>query len=128
MEEARMMVEVSTGEAVDKKTILEIKMERVEDESKLHNIREEYMSLNKILVCHKIPSNLVKKLKEINEELWDIEDQIRDKERRSEFDADFVALARSVYFTNDRRAEVKREINEETGSRFVEEKDYQDYQ
>ncbi len=123
-----MMVEVSTGEAVDKKTILEIKMERVEDESKLHNIREEYMSLNKILVCHKIPSNLVKKLKEINEELWDIEDQIRDKERRSEFDADFVALARSVYFTNDRRAEVKREINEETGSRFVEEKDYQDYQ
>ena len=67
-------------------------------------------------------------MKEINEELWDIEDQIRDKERRSEFDADFVALARSVYFTNDRRAEIKRKINEETGSKIVEEKDYQDYQ
>lgn len=124
-------VEISIGEFFDKITILEIKRERIHDDEKLENITKELDALNALL--QKLPfsradvQNEVDELKSINEKLWVIEDDIRDKEAAKEFDQQFVELARSVYFTNDRRSEVKRTINIKLGSNFVEEKSYEEY-
>jgi len=124
-------IEISIGEFWDKITILQIKADRIKDEDKLVNITKE---LNQ-LVDHweksshneiKINEEL-KKLRRFNEQLWEIEDDIRDKEQAQEFDNVFVELARSVYFTNDKRAEVKKEINKKMGSSLVEEKSYKEY-
>lgn len=124
-------VEISIGEFFDKITILEIKQERIKDMAKLENINKELDSLNRLL--QELPfsradvSDEVAELKTINEKLWVIEDDIREKESRKSFDQDFVELARAVYFTNDRRSEVKRDINLKLGSEFVEEKSYEEY-
>ena len=124
-------VEISIGEFFDKITILEIKKERIHDEEKLANITRELDALNALL--EQLPFSRgdvrdeVDELKSINEKLWVIEDDIRDKESEKAFDQQFVELARSVYFTNDRRSEVKRAINLKLGSNFIEEKSYEEY-
>lgn len=124
-------IEISIGEFFDKITILEIKKERIHDEAKLVNINKELDALNDLL--EKLPfsrADIQKEfdeLKAINEKLWVIEDDIRDKESAKEFDDAFIELARSVYFTNDKRSDVKREINLKLGSDFIEEKSYEEY-
>ena len=124
-----MKIEISIGELVDKITILSIKLERVKDEVKLKNIKTEYNTLNNYLNATIISkdSKEYKDLKYVNEKLWEIEDKIRIKEREGEFDDEFIQLARSVYFENDVRAEIKRKINLLTGSELIEEKEYVDY-
>ena len=125
-------LEISIGEFFDKLTILEIKKEQISDESKLANVNNELDALNTLL--DSLPfsrvdvENEVNELKAINEKLWVIEDDIRDKESAKLFDQKFIKLARSVYFTNDRRSEVKRDINIKLGSDFIEEKSYEEYQ
>jgi hypothetical protein len=126
-----VLVEIAPGELVDKLTILEIKIERMTDPIKLHNVRLEYTQLSAVCDAGVPPSDgladLRVRLKEINARLWTIEDDIRDLERRKDFGAGFVALARSVYRTNDERALVKRQINEHLNSPIVEEKSYAAY-
>ena len=122
---------LSVGELLDKISILQIKAERIDDPSKVKNINKELdvlMSLwNDSPYSDTNLSSEINELKNINEALWDIEDKIRDKERNQVFDKDFIELARSVYFTNDKRAEIKRIINGKTGSELIEEKSYSDY-
>lgn len=125
-----MKVEISDGELLDKISILQIKSERITDENKLKNIRTEYEELTKIgskLLEDSQVYTLYSKVKEVNETLWDLEDDIRMKEKAKLFDEEFIRLAREIYRTNDRRAEVKKEINLLTGSLFVEEKSYEQY-
>jgi len=125
-----MKVEISDGELLDKISILQIKLERILDESKLNNIRTEYTALTEIgvkLLEDEQVSVLYNKVKEVNETLWDLEDDIRMKEKAKAFDEEFIRLAREIYRTNDRRAEAKKEINLLTGSLFVEEKSYEQY-
>jgi hypothetical protein len=123
-----MKIEVSNGEIVDKLTIIEIKLKHIKDSDKLKNLQVEYEVLNKA-VEQIIDKNhpYYQELLTINQELWDIEDHIRDLERKKDFGDDFIQTARSVYFTNDRRSEVKRKINEMTGSKLIEEKSYEKY-
>ena len=122
---------VSFGELIDKVTILEIKAERIGDAAKVANVRRELELLNATWAAHPAAatdiSELRAALKIVNERLWVIEDDIRIKEKRQEFDEVFIRLARSVYFENDERARIKRAINERLGSTLVEEKSYQDY-
>jgi hypothetical protein len=125
-----MNIEVSHGEIVDKLTILQIKKENITDPSKLDNIVKEYDYLlsvveNDLGISTLSPEYL--ELLSVNKELWVIEDDIRDKERIKEFDDDFIKLARAVYYTNDVRAKIKKEINLKYSSGFVEEKSYQSY-
>lgn len=124
----RLLVEIAAGELIDKLTILEIKRERIADPEARANIETEYAMLDAVRV-RELPASetleaLTAELRAINEKLWQIEDDIRLCESDGLFDADFVALARSVYRTNDRRAEVKRQINDLLGSRLFEEKSY----
>ncbi len=124
-------VPLSTGEVLDKITILEIKSERISDAGKLENIHNELSQLQPLVAGPPFDSDelkvLIAELKSINEELWVIEDDIREQERESNFGEVFIALARAVYVTNDRRADVKKRINLATGSDLVEEKSYEDY-
>ncbi len=124
-------VEISPGELVDKITILEIKLERIDDPAKLKNIELELNILNQARAEAMPPSagldGLTAGLKEINGELWEIEDDIRERERDRDFGPAFVELARAVYHSNDKRADLKRRINELLGSRLVEEKSYAAY-
>ena len=124
-------VEISYGEFLDKLSILEIKSERIRDPAKLENINRELGLLRDLWAADPkaaidIQSEWVQ-MKSINEKLWDIEDDIRDRERARCFDEEFIRLARAVYYTNDERAEVKRRLNEKLGSALVEEKSYADY-
>ena len=124
-----MKIEVSIGEIVDKLSILQIKKDNITDEVKLENINKEYVYLHEIVFSQlKINYNDdYSKLLDVNKSLWIIEDKLRDKERDKSFDDDFIQLARSVYVTNDKRAEIKKEINITYGSLFVEEKSYSNY-
>jgi len=126
-----ILVPVSPGEMLDKITILEIKSERMSDPEKLANVRVELALLKETwaqaVQADEVVRRLHDALKEINEKLWEIEDDIRDKERVREFDQRFIELARSVYFTNDRRSQIKKELNLHLGSQIIEEKSYQDY-
>jgi hypothetical protein len=127
-----MKIEVSNGELLDKISILELKMLKIEDEDKLVNIKKEFETLNPLCVklFEKFGSQLQNhylELARINGLLWDIEDWIRDCEREKRFDEEFIQLARSVYVTNDQRSEVKKIINVITNSGLVEEKSYKDY-
>ena len=123
-----MKIEVSIGEIVDKLSILQIKTEFIKDEEKLNNVKKEYDYLYDIVFNEmKIEQSDFFDMVSINQELWKIEDDIRDKERAKEFDDEFIRLARAVYVTNDKRAEVKKVINIKYGSLFVEEKSYQKY-
>ena len=125
-------VELAYGELLDKVTILQIKSERITDKSKLANVNKELALLNKLWEQDKKSSVDIAKefsaLKEINEKIWDIEDGIREKERVKEFDEEFIELARSVYYSNDKRAEIKRAINLKLGSELIEEKSYSEYE
>ena len=125
-----MNIEVSHGEIVDKLTILQIKKENIKDPSKLDNIVKEYDYLFSIVeddlgILTSSPEYL--ELLSINKDLWVIEDDIREKERQKQFDDEFVKLARDVYYTNDVRAKIKKEINLKYSSGFIEEKSYSQY-
>ena len=128
---SEILVPVSFGELLDKVAILQIKSERMSDEAKLANVRNELDALEKTWAAHPASAQdiaaLRADLKAVNERLWVIEDDIRLKEKAQAFDAGFVELARSVYFQNDIRARVKKDINLALGSAYVEEKSYQDY-
>ena len=124
-------VEVAPGELIDKITILEIKLERIEDADKLANVKLDWETLSAARDAAIEPTEdlerLSAELKQANERLWQIEDDIRERERNEDFGDAFVELARSVYKTNDSRARLKREINELLGSRLIEEKSYASY-
>ena len=121
-------IAISIGEWIDKLTILEIKLVAILERDKLDNVRREYETLLAAapqgLLADAGVAQLRDRLKAVNGELWAIEDEIRVKERAHAFDADFIVLARRVYVTNDRRAELKREINKIARSDLVEEKSY----
>jgi hypothetical protein len=123
-----MKIEVSNGEIIDKLTIIQIKLERIHDKAKRINLQNEYDELFKVSSAIISTSDvLYKSLYEVNCELWDIEDHIRDLERNKDFGADFIATARAVYIKNDRRSELKRDINIKTSSDLMEEKSYEKY-
>ncbi len=122
---------VSYGELLDKIAILQIKSERMNDPAKVANVRRELEALDASWTAHPAShqdiSGLRAQLKAVNERLWVIEDDIRICEKRQDFGAEFIRLARAVYFENDERARIKRDINLALGSALVEEKSYQDY-
>ena len=123
-------IPVSLGELVDKISILHIKNKNIKDDKKLKLIREELELLNSILNDHIKKDDIKEHLNvliEINSELWVIEDDIRDCERNKKFDEKFITLARSVYITNDKRSEIKLDINKKFGSKIVEVKSYEEY-
>ena len=124
-----MKVEISLGELVDKVSILAIKLKKIKNPDKLKNIQKEYDMLSSSMQDAGIDtaSEEFNQLEQINLKLWEIEDQIRLKEAAKAFDPEFIELARSVYFTNDDRAAVKKTINLKYGSDLVEEKEYVDY-
>ena len=124
-------VPVSPGELLDKITILRIKSSRMRDASKLANVRTELEALEQLwnaspYAAVDVTSD-IGALLAVNERLWAIEDDIRDKERAQTFDADFVRLARAVYIENDERAAIKRRLNVKLGSSLIEEKSYAEY-
>ena len=124
-----MKVDISLGELVDKATILSIKLQKIKNERKLANIRKEFEILKASMETTGIStdSEEFKRLQAVNLALWDIEDKIRLKEAKKEFDDDFIQLARSVYHQNDLRFELKTKINRTRGSELMEEKEYVDY-
>ncbi len=123
---------MSVGELLDKITILEIKSVEINDVDKLKNINYELELLNKTWMETGLKSpetdELQQKLKEVNQRLWQIEDDIRIYEKNKDFGDEFVQLARSVYYQNDERADLKKQINMVTGSDLVEEKSYESYE
>ena len=124
-------VPISWGELFDKITILEIKLENLREVNALKNVKLEhdqlYIIYNRNFSENENAKSLITDLKIINQKLWDIEDKIRDKERNQTFDEGFIQLARKVYFTNDERSRIKRNINEIFGSELIEEKSYAQY-
>ena len=121
---------ISLGELVDKISILIIKQKNITDETKLDHVKKELDFLQKTLmnyVQHEEINNYLESLININSKLWNIEDDIRECERKKLFDQTFIDLARSVYFTNDERAKVKNDINKTFGSELVEVKSYEEY-
>ena len=127
----KILVEVSAGELLDKISILEIKLEKIQDPEKLKYINDEYKILKKQLNLNinkdnKI-DNLFKSLKEINYKLWVIEDDKRKCEKNKNFGENFIKLSRDVHFLNDKRAMIKLSINDYTGSKIKEIKEYTDY-
>ena len=127
----KILVEVSVGELLDKISILEIKLEKIQDPEKLKYINDEYKILKKQLNLNinkdnKI-DNLFKSLKEINYKLWIIEDDKRKCEKDKNFGESFIKLSRDVHFLNDKRAMIKLSINDYTGSKIKEIKEYTDY-
>ena len=128
----KISIPVSAGELLDKISILEIKKERIQDSDKKRNVSMELNLLRKVLmeseieetICPKILDHLCQQLKKVNEELWEVEDKLRLLEKENDFSLDFVNFARSVYRLNDERAQLKRKINELSGSQIVEEKSY----
>jgi hypothetical protein len=126
-----ILIPVSWGELLDKITILDIKLQRIENAAKLENVQKERNALLATLATHPtLPpaaEALVKELRTINEKLWDIEDELRTLERAKDFGGRFVSLARGVYHNNDQRSDVKKRINTLLGSELFEEKSYQPY-
>ena len=126
-----ILVPVSPGEMLDKITILRIKSARMTDAIKLQNVRLELQLLEQTWresgADESLVADDIAQLQRVNEQLWDIEDRIRDKELAQSFDAEFIELARAVYVTNDERAALKKRINTALGSRIVEEKSYKPY-
>lgn len=124
-------IPISWGELLDKITILQIKLENLISQEALNNVAWELKQLQSIFFqsCPKAikPKELELELKKINQQLWDIEDKIRDKEKHKSFDDEFIQLARSVYITNEERSRIKRRINETFGSDLIEEKSYAEY-
>ncbi|MGA0951863.1 MAG: DUF6165 family protein [Candidatus Puniceispirillaceae bacterium] len=127
----QLQVPVSVGEVLDKITILQIKLAHISDAAKRANIQNELDALLPLVAGDAFTTDqiqgLMAELKSVNEALWDIEDDIREKEAAKSFDDEFIRLARAVYVTNDKRAEIKKQINLATGSALVEEKSYESY-
>ena len=127
----QLQVPVSVGEVLDKITILQIKLANISNAAKRTNIQNELDALLPLVAGDAFTTDqmqaLMTELKSVNEALWDIEDDIREKEAAKSFDAEFIRLARAVYITNDKRAEIKKQINLATGSALVEEKSYESY-
>ena len=127
----QLQVPVSVGEVLDKITILQIKLAHISDANKRVNIQYELDALLPLVAGDVFTTvemqGLMAELKSVNEALWDIEDDIREKEAAKSFDAEFIKLARAVYVTNDKRAEIKKQINLATGSTLIEEKSYESY-
>ena len=127
----QLQVPVSVGEVLDKITILQIKLAHISDAAKRVNIQNELDALLPLVAGDAFATDqmqgLMAELKAVNEALWDIEDDIREKEAVKSFDAEFIRLARAVYMTNDKRAEIKKQINLATGSALIEEKSYESY-
>ena len=125
------LIPISWGELFDKITILQIKIENLQENNALKNVKTEYDQLYKIYNSNFLEDEKAKllmvSLTQINKKLWDIEDKIRDKERIKKFDEEFIELARNVYFTNDKRSKIKRDINKTFGSTIIEEKSYSKY-
>jgi len=126
-----VLVPLSPGELLDKITILRIKVARIQDAAKLANVKLELSLLEQTwkdsgAAVHDVARD-ERALENVNERLWDIEDRIRDKEARQTFDREFIDLARAVYICNDERAEIKKRVNLQLGSRLVEEKSYKQY-
>ncbi len=125
-----IQVPISPGELLDKITILRIKAARIQDAAKLANVKLELSLLEKTWTAAGASADVSadeRALHAVNERLWDIEDRIRDKEAHQTFDRDFIELARSVYVCNDERAAIKKRINQQLGSRLIEEKSYKQY-
>ena len=122
-----MNINVSIGEVVDKWTILSIKALNITDKDKLVNIFKERTYLNTVIEPDILHDPLTDQLLVVNKSLWNVEDRLRDCERNKTFDDHFVQLARSVYILNEKRANIKKDINMKYGSEFVEEKSYQPY-
>ena len=124
-------IPVSVGELIDKITILEIKNKKIKDIKKLSNIKLELKLLNEFFKKKKLNTGLIKKLKDylynVNLKLWNVEDKLRDHEYKNKFNQNFVKLARKVYFLNDKRSKIKKDINENIGSKIIEEKSYKKY-
>ncbi len=125
-----ILIEASIGELLDKLTILAIKKERIADEQKLVHIDKEFSALSEKagqFLESKEVAEIFEELKKVNSDLWTIEDDLREMESRKDFGPEFVEKARSVYFTNDRRFELKNRINLATGSSIREQKGYKKY-
>ena len=125
-----MQVEISIGELFDKLTILEIKIDKINDPAKLENVTKEWNALNEksmdilSIFADSVLFKKIDQLKNVNEELWWVEDSIRENEKKQIFDKEFVELARAVYKLNDERSEIKKQINLLTKSNIIEEKSY----
>jgi hypothetical protein len=128
-----LLIPASVGELIDKITILEIKQQRIPDAAKLHNIARELSALMQVVDQQQLGypagplAELGRELSAVNQQLWGIEDDIRECERQADFGPRFIELARAVYHRNDERAAIKRRINEQCGSELVEEKSYAAY-
>jgi len=131
MQMSNLKVPISLGELIDKITILRIKSNKINSNEAQKNIRSELEKLEDILNTKISINNNLKnfeiKLSKINQSLWDIEDQLREKEREKKFDEKFISLARMVYYKNDERAKIKKMINKSFGSELIEEKSYTQY-
>jgi hypothetical protein len=125
-----MKIEVSHGEVIDKLSILSIKLDKIKDKDKLKNISKEHSKLLSIAknLLSELPMNLYTDLYTVNSQLWEVEDQLRMMEKHKEFGEEFIKAARSVYYLNDKRSEIKRAIEHATGSPIAEEKSYEKYQ
>ena len=127
----KILTEISAGELLDKISILEIKLEKIKDKNDLFEINKEYKVLKEVKNLNIKSTNeieqLFKEIKVVNLKLWNIEDKIRICEKNKDFGQEFIKLARSVYINNDKRAKIKSEINNETGSNIKEIKQYTDY-
>jgi len=123
----KILVPISLGELYDKISILEIKLANMDSPEKIVNVVNEYKQLREIAEKYPIDEDLYKQLRDINQKIWDIEDGIRVEERNKDYAEDFVEFARGVYFTNDKRAAIKKDINLKYGSEIVEEKSYEKY-
>jgi hypothetical protein len=125
-----MKIEVSNGEILDKISILAIKKSKIQDKAKLENVYHEYETLlpyfDQIVNIQQL-GDIYWQLSAVNTELWDVEDKLRELEKSRTFNTEFIELARSVYYLNDRRAELKKDINVLSGSDLIEEKSYSDY-
>ena len=122
-----MLIEVSIGEVLDKMSILTIKLNKIEDTDKLRNVSKELSYLTTNIDKDILNDDLYTELCGVNLRLWEIEDEIRECERKGQFNLEFIRLARAVYHRNDERAEIKKKINLKYGSQFVEEKSYAKY-
>lgn len=122
-----MNIEISIGEALDKLSILGIKMEKIKDEDKLENVSKEYYMFLDLVDEDMLEDELYDQLKYVNRRLWEIEDEIRVCEKHGDFNLNFIRLARAVYHRNDERAALKRQINLKYNSSLIEEKHYQAY-
>ena len=117
-----MKIEVSNGEIVDKLTILELKRQNAQTQEQARHIGEELEYLQPIVESMDIPTDILTQLREVNKKLWEVEDMLREYERKSNFNGQFITFARAVYQTNNTRFKLKSHINEITNSRLVEEK------